>query len=203
MCFRTDEQQDHFLLRDREQKATTTRQHRSQDQDTGNVALMILHDDRRRLAERQQLGQLPRVPHAIIAVAVVHQRVHPVRLFGEAPDRIDPPFSSSLIKVRSVQCRRHRRCYRLARLERRRRVNMRKLHAAPVRRSVGPAGPLAPTTAAPPFFRDSAASPISDMTTGGRHRATTFGAACSNVPSFRISNFTSPISRLRRTDQTW
>ena len=39
---------------------------------------------------RQQLGQLPRVPHAIVAVAVVHQHVHPVRLFGQAADGCDP-----------------------------------------------------------------------------------------------------------------
>jgi hypothetical protein len=38
-------------------------------------------------------------------------------------------------------------------------------------------------------LRDSAASPINDMTTGGGHSATTF-AACSNLPIFRISNAT-------------
>jgi hypothetical protein len=39
---------------------------------------------------RNQLGQLPRVPHTVIAVAVVHQHVHPVRLFGEVADGSDP-----------------------------------------------------------------------------------------------------------------
>jgi hypothetical protein len=41
----------------------------------------------------------------------------------------------------------------------------------------------------PPFFRDSAASLINDVMTGGGHSATTF-AACSNLPIFRISNAT-------------
>ena len=78
---------------------------------------------------------------------------------------------------------------------------MRKLHAAPVRRSVGRAGAdrLPETTAAPPFFRDSAANPMTDMTTGGRHSAITF-AASSNLPIFCISNVAPPISRRRRTD---
>jgi hypothetical protein len=43
---------------------------------------------------------------------------------------------------------------------------------------------LPATTTARPFFRDSAASPINDITTGGRHSATIF-VACSKVPIFR------------------
>jgi hypothetical protein len=93
---------------------------------------------------------------------------------------------------------------RLARLEGRRRVSVRKLHAAPVRRAVGRAGwdCLPVTTTARPFFRDSAASPINDITTGGRHSATTF-VACSNLPMFRISNLSASFSRWRGSDQTW
>jgi hypothetical protein len=85
---------------------------------------------------------------------------------------------------------------RLARLERRRRVRVRKLHAAPVRRSAGRAGAdrLPATTAKLPFCRDSAANPINDVTTGGRHSAITL-AACSNLPSFRI-----PTPRLLSAD---
>jgi hypothetical protein len=61
---------------------------------------------------------------------------------------------------------------------------------------------LPATTAARPFFRDSVASPINDITTGGRYSATTF-VACSNLPIFRISNLTFSFSRWRGADQTW
>src|SRR6266511_788997 len=64
-----------------------------------------------------------------------------------------------------------------------------------------PGDVLRPATTAPPFQRDIAASPTSDMITGGRHSAITF-AACPNLPVFSI--LTSPFfSQWRRSDQTW
>jgi hypothetical protein len=88
-CLRTGRRP--FLLRSRERDRQTPRhQHRSQDQDAGNVALMILRNGPSATNLRQQLGQPPRVTHTIIAVTVVHQHVHLVRLFGEATDRREP-----------------------------------------------------------------------------------------------------------------
>src|SRR5512132_718275 len=58
-----------------------------------------------------------------------------------------------------------------------------------------------PATTVPPFFRDSAASPTSDMTTGGRHSAITF-AAWASFSIFCISDFRPPIGRWR-SNETW
>jgi hypothetical protein len=56
---------------------------------------MILRNGPSATNLRQQLGQLPRVTHTIIAVTVVHQHVHLVRLFGEATIGVSQPFSCS------------------------------------------------------------------------------------------------------------